>query len=66
MNSAISGGLPPTRHGRDDDDCGGDGEIASHSDYGCDARNRQQLSAGPCNRFLDRSNRKCEFNGRFP
>ena len=35
MNSAISGGLPPTRHGRDDDDCRDDGEIASHSDYGC-------------------------------
>jgi hypothetical protein len=32
MNSAISGGLPPTRHGRDDDG-GGVGEIASHSGY---------------------------------
>jgi len=35
MNSAISGGLPPTRHWGDDDDDGGDGEIASHSGYGC-------------------------------
>jgi hypothetical protein len=34
MNSAISGGLPPTRQWRDGDDGGGDGEIAWHSGYG--------------------------------